>query len=510
MVLNVLSRIESLRSRNAKNANAINNDLVRVLCSKDLLTISYTKIKSKSGSINFGKDGERLDWFPEDLINEIIFQLKDNSFQFEPVRTEPIFKGNDRIRLLEVSSLRDKVVQQSMLFILEAIYEPTFSDYSYGFREGYTCRTVLKKLRYSWAGVKWIIKGDIKGCYDNADHHILINILKKKINDEIFIGLLWKLLRSGTVINGKSVYSFSGTPEGEILSPLFVNIYLNNLDNFVQKVITEHNFIKSVRRTLEYDSIQSKICRCITLKEHNRASSTKFSKEKPLQSIKLKKMKKSTPSKEITDLLYKQVLFIRYADDWIIGVSGPHSLALNIEKKIEEFLAEELKLTLSQGKTEVICSSKGNIKYLGWYLQNVYNPTTNKKLGGWKLRTFLPIKLIIHKLAEQNFCTKLGRAQRKKGWILYPDNIIIEKYNYILREIRNYYAPTVSFEKCMDRIEFILKYSCAHTLANKHRTRISNQLSILPEIRLDIKVKTKNYIWEFNPKARVTNEDFTV
>jgi group II intron reverse transcriptase/maturase len=504
MVLNVLSRIESLRIRNAKNTGAVNNDLFRLLCSKDLLTVSYNKIKSKPGNLIFGTNEETLGGFSKNFINEIIRKMKDQFFTFKPVRSNFTFKNNlGKTRFLGSSSLRDKVVQQSMLFILEAIYEPIFSGNSHGFRPGQNCKTALKEVRYSWSGVKWIIEGDIKGCYCNMDHHILINILRLKIKDERFIGLIWKLLRVGIVENGITVQSSVGVPQGGILSPLLANVYLNNLDNFVQKLIIKTTSFELRQPDLKYEIVWGKTYRFRSLRKNTEVKVIKPSKEKLLEIIKLKKIQKTMPSKDFSEPLYKKVLFTRYADDWMIGVAGSRLLAVDIRDKIENFLAQDLKLTLSREKTKIICTFNGKIKYLSYYikrekyLRNFADSISNKRTLGWQPRIFVPMDSIIQRLADQNFCTKLGRAQRKKEWTLYPDNIIIEKYNYILRGIRHYYAPADNFATSMNRIQFIIKYSCAHTLANKHRTRISKQLSILPQLGLDIKKGTKNDVWDF-------------
>jgi group II intron reverse transcriptase/maturase len=508
MVLNVLSRIESLRSRNAKNTGAVNNDLFRLLCSKDLLTISYNKIKSKPVNMTPGTGGETLKGFSEDLINKIIREMKEHSFKFNPVRRKYISKRNTgKTRFLGSSSLRDAVVQQAMLFILEAIYEPIFSENSHGFRPVQSCQTSIKKVRYSWSRVTWIIKGDIIGCYDNIDHHILIHILKLKINDERFLVLIWKLLRAGIVEDGITVQSFVGAPQGGILSPLLANIYLNNLDNFVKKLITETTSVKLRQLNPNYEIIQGKIYRFRTLRENTQVRLIKPSKKKLLKIIKLKKIQKAMLSKDLPKPLSKKVLFTRYEDDWMLGIVGSRSLAVDIKGKIENFLAENLKLTLSREKTKIICASKGKLKYLSYYIKfkgysrNFSNPSLNRRIVGWQPRIFVPTASIMHRLADQNFCTKLGRAQRKKEWTLYPDNIIVEKYNHILRGIRNYYAPANNFATSMNRIQFIIKYSCAHTLANKHRTRISKQLPRLSELGLDIKRGIKNDIWDFKFKV---------
>ena len=499
MVLNVLSRIESLRIRNAKNTSAVNDDLFRLLCSKDLLAVSHNKIKRKLGNLNLGTDGETLDSFSEDLINKTIREVKTHLFKFKPVRREDIFKNNiDKSGLLGSLSPKDKIVQQAMLFILEAIYEPIFSENSYGFRPRQSCQTSLKEVKHSWSGVTWIIEGDIKGCHNNIDHHILINILKLKINDERFIGLIWKLLRAGVVKDRITNKAFIGVPQGGILSPLLANIYLNTLDNIVQKLITDTASVKLTQSNPKHETIRGKTYRFRTLRENTQVRLIKPSKEKLFEIIKLKNIQKISFSKDPFKVLSKKVLFIRHFDDWIIGVDGSYSLAMDIKDKIENFLAKDLNLTLFREKTKINCAFKSKIKYLSHYikcegpLQNFVNSTPKKRVLGRQIRIFVPMDSITQRLADQNFCTKLGRAQRKKEWTLCSDNIIVEKYNYILRGIRNYYSSADNFATSMNRIQFIIKYSCAHTLANKHGTRISTQLLRLPKLRLDIRRETKN------------------
>jgi group II intron reverse transcriptase/maturase len=499
MVLNVLSRIESLRIRNAKNTGAVNNDLFRLLCSKDLLTVSHNKLKLKLDNWNFGTDGETLHSFSEDFINKTIREVKTHLFKFKLVKREDVSKKTfGKSLLLGSFSFRDKVVQQAMLFILEAIYEPTFSENSYGFRPRQSHQTSLKEVKHSWFGITWIIEGDIKGCYENMDHHILINILKLKINDERFIGLIWKLLRAGVVEDGITNKAFVGVPRGGILSSLLTNIYLNTLDDFIQKLITETTSVKLIQPNSKHETIRVKTYRFRILRENTQVRPIKPSKEKLFEIIELKKVQKIIFSKNSFEVLSKKVFFIRHSDDWIIGVAGSHLLTLDIKDKIENFLTKDLNLILSREKTKITCGLKSKTKYLSHYikcegsLQNLVNSTFNKRVLGWQIRIFVPMDSIMQRLTDQNFCTKSGRAQRKKEWILYSDNIIVEKYNHILRGIRNYYASADNFATSMNRIQFIIKYSCAHTLANKHGTRISTQLLRLPELRLDVRRGTES------------------
>jgi group II intron reverse transcriptase/maturase len=514
MVLNVLGRIESLRIRNVKNANAVNKDLYRLLCSRDLSVISYNKIKSKTGNVTPGTD-KTLNGFSEGLLLKTISNLKDQSFKFKPVRRKYMPKGtSEKTRHLGVPSPRDKVVQQSMLFILEAIYEPTFSEHSHGFRKRHSCHSSLKEVRSSWSGVKWLLEGNIKSCYDAMDHRILIRILRKKINDEKFVDLVWKLLRAGTIENGALFPLFLGTPKEGILSTLLANVYLNELDIFVQSEISNTNSLESRATNPEYNRMRGKVYRLRTVRDKNGIRLIKPSKEQLLEIKKLKKKQRTIPSKDQFDPSYKRVLFTRHADDWIIGIIGSNSLAVDLKGKIELFLHEKLKLTLSQEKIKIRCASKGNIRYLGFYLKcgahSEVSSTSNldKKTVAWQPKIFAPMDTIVAKLSEQNFCTKLGVGKKKKEWIYYPDNILIERYNYIIRGLRKYYSPTDNYDTSINRIQFIMRYSCAHTLAAKHRTRISKQLLRLPKLGLDIRKSLTNNIWDFKINVPTLQETF--
>ena len=263
----ILLRLESLKERNTKNRDAVNKDLYRLLCNKELLTIAYNSIKSKPGNMTPGTDELTLDEMSDKIIKGIIAELRSQTFKFKPVRRVYIPKGNTgNMRPLGVPTPRDKVVQKAMLMIMENIYEPTFSTHSHGFRPGFSCHSALKEIRSTWSGTKWAIEGDIKGCYDNVKHQILIDIIRQKIDDERFIQLIWKLLRAGVEINKKLERTKMGTPQGGILSPLLANIYLHELDEFITNLSTQTSSSNnnSRRENPEYKSIRGKIYRLRT------------------------------------------------------------------------------------------------------------------------------------------------------------------------------------------------------------------------------------------------------
>ena len=484
----VQRRLETLRKRNLKNPDAVNKDLYRILCRTDFLSACYQSIKSKAGNMTPGTDGETLDGYSEVVVDQVIAALKDQSWQFKPVRRKYIPKANGKLRPLGVPSPRDKIIHKGMEIILSAIYEPVFSDASHGFRTGRSCHSALRSVRSTWSGIKWVVEGDIDGCYDNVDHSKLMEILRRKIQDERFLNLIWKLLRAGYEEEGVLKPSKKGCPQGGVVSPVLANIYLHDLDVFIQTLAKQHNVGKR-RDNKAYQRLRGKRDRLRYSRGTDGKTRPRPKSEIPLHEVRrLSKEMKKLPSKEPMDQNYRRLVYVRYADDWIVGITGPKHLAEDIRDQIKSFHQEHLRLTLSSEKTHISHFGKEGANFLGYILKSGEAGTYSgqrttkdlfggtKRTVGWQPRLFVPMDRIVKRLSDKNFCSRKGFPTKKKGWIVYEDDVIIARYNSVLRGLRNYYAPADNLGTSMNRINYILKYSCAHTLAAKHRTRISKQL----------------------------------
>lgn len=503
-----LARLESIRKTSIKDPEAKIKGLHRLLCGHDLMAIAYNTIKSIPGNMTPGTDDLTLDGYSENIVENAIIALKEQSYDFKPVRRKNVPKGNsEKTRPLSIPSPKDKVIQKAMLLILEAIYEPTFLENSHGFRKGKSCHSAMKQIRTTWPGMKWAIEGDIKGCYDNIDHQILISTLRKRIDDDKFIQLVWKLLRAGFVTEESQFLSSRlGTPQGGILSPLLANIYLHEFDKFLLKIQLEYTSTAKPRQNNpEYKKHSGKIER---LRARLKVPESNMSFVEIRKEIKIaQRLQRSMSSGDPMDPNYKKVLFVRYADDWLIGIVGSKETAVEIKERIGLYLISELKLNLSIEKTRISYLPEGTAYFLGFNIQSggksknsPNQPLHKKRSVGWQPRIFVPMEKIVEKLSDRNFCTKLGRALSKKGWISYPDDIIITKYNFILRGLRNYYAPANNYVSSINRIQHILKYSCIHTLAAKHRSKLPVQLSRINTLGLDIEEKLTNNTWDFRTK----------
>ena len=159
--------------------------------------LAYERIQAKPGNMTAGSDGKTIDGMSMKRIEALIQKLKDFSYQPKPARRTYIPKANGKTRPLGIPSFDDKLVQEVVRMILESIYEPTFHVTSHGFRPKRSCHTALQYIKRNYTGVKWFVEGDIKGCFDNIDHHVLVQILRRRIADEHFIGLIWKFLKAG-------------------------------------------------------------------------------------------------------------------------------------------------------------------------------------------------------------------------------------------------------------------------------------------------------------------------
>ena len=254
-------------SKQAQNKEYRFHRIYRNLCIPDMYIKAYSNIYSNKGSSTPGIDIETADGFSEVKVESIIHSLKDESYQANPVRRTYILKKNGKMRPLGIPSFTDRLIQEVCRMILEAIYEPMFSSFSHGFRPERSCHTALHNVKANFTSVNWFIEGDIKGCFDNIDHHILIDILRRKIADERFIKLTWKFLKAGYIENWQYQKTFSGTPQGGIVSPILANVYLNELDAYILNEV-KHRFTMHNQGTVKENVVKNPTHKNLTAKIH--------------------------------------------------------------------------------------------------------------------------------------------------------------------------------------------------------------------------------------------------
>ncbi|WP_410991249.1 reverse transcriptase/maturase family protein, partial [Bacillus cereus] len=378
--------LENLASH-SKKAGYKYKKLYRNLYNPLFFLEAYQNIYASEGNMTAGTDGKTIDGMSERRISELIDKLRDYSYQPKPVRRVYIPKKNGKKRPLGIPSVEDKLVQEVIKNLLESIYEPTFSKLSHGFRPEKSCHTALFQVKSTFTGSRWFIEGDIEGFFDNINHHILIHTLRKRIDDEQFIALIWKFLRAGYLEDWKFHKTFSGTPQGGILSPLLANIYLNELDNFMNQYKSTFDVGKIRRTNPTYSKIQHQINRA--KKKLREAKEKDEVREKELTN-KIRELlaeREHTPQGYPMDENYKRIQYVRYADDFLIGVIGSKEDANRAKKDIANFLKSKLKLTLSEEKT-LITNTRNKARFLGYDVKVGRDFHSKRRSDGIKTRAF--------------------------------------------------------------------------------------------------------------------------
>lgn len=455
--------------------------LYRYLFSEEIFAVAYQRIYAKQGNMTPGTDGKTIDEMSLERIERLIVSLKDKSYQPPPARRVYIPKKNGKKRPLGIPSFEDKLVQEVVRLLLEAIYEGHFEGTSHGFRPHRSCHTALGMIQKSFAGAKWFIEGDIKGFFDNIDHNVLISILRERISDERFLRLIRKFLNAGYVEDWKYNKTYSGTPQGGIISPILANIYLDKFDKYIKEYAA--TFRKGDRRSInpEYWRLNNKKNR---LKQKLQKTSDEQMRESYLYEIaQLSKQMLSTPHKDAMDADFRRMQYVRYADDFLISVIGSKSECETIKADITQFMREQLKLELSDEKT-LITHAQDKAKFLGYEIFIRKSDAVKRNKDGVLKRDFngavvltLNSAVIQKKLTEYN-ALEVRNIDGKDIWWSKPRRYmtpmkpedILAQYNAEIRGLYNYYSLAANVSKECASFAFIMKMSMFKTLGWKLNT----------------------------------------
>ena len=455
--------------------------LYRYLFSEEMFVVAYQRIYAKQGNMTPGTDGKTIDEMSLERIERLIVSLKDESYQPHPARRVYIPKKNGKKRPLGIPSFEDKLVQEVVRLLLEAIYEGHFEGTSHGFRPHRSCHTALGMIQKSFAGAKWFIEGDIKGFFDNIDHNVLISILRERISDERFLRLIRKFFNAGYVEDWKYNKTYSGTPQGGIISPILANIYLDKFDKYIKEYAAK--FRKGDRRSInpEYWRLNNKKNR---LKQKLQKTSDEQMRKSYLYEIaQLSKQMLSTPHKDAMDADFRRLQYVRYADDFLISVIGSKSECETIKADITQFMREQLKLELSDEKT-LITHAQDKAKFLGYEIFIRKSDAVKRNRDGVLKRDFngavvltLNSAVIQKKLTEYN-ALEVRNIDGKDIWWSKPRRYmtpmkpedILAQYNAEIRGLYNYYSLAANVSKECASFAFIMKMSMFKTLGWKLNT----------------------------------------
>ena len=444
--------------------------------------MAYERLKSKPGNMTPGTDGNTLDGYSMKDIQNTIDRLRTEHYGPTPVRRVYIpKKASGRYRPLGVPSPRDKLVQECVRLILEAIYEPNFHKNSHGFRPGRSCHTALESLRRNWVGTKWTIEADITECFERIDHSQLLDILREKIQDDRFINLIRKFLTAGYLESWEYHSSYSGTPQGSVISPILTNIYLDPLDQRLEAICQRYSTGKRRKPNTAYMTLLKQ--RKYLLEWGETHPTDRDTLKDPLRCLNHRILQ--TPAYDYGDPSYRRVKFLRYADDVVVGVIGPKALAEQVKGEIATFLHDSLKLELNREKTLITHLPSEQAHFLGyafktahprWKRRNLrrkgspHNVTQTIKTTSGNITLLVPLHALSDKLKKY---MANGQPTHRSGLVNQPIDHIIDHYNAIIRGWYNYYqlAENVS---SLNYARYVLQYSLAKTLAHKERTTVGH------------------------------------
>lgn len=462
--------------------------LYRNLYNPEFYMLAYRNVYANQGSMTPGVDGTTMDGMSKQRIEKLIESLKDQSYQPNPARRTYIAKKSNfaKKRPLGIPSGNDKLVQEVVRMMLEAIYEPTFSEHSHGFRPRRSCHGALKEIERTFTGATWFIEGDITACFDSFEHHVLINLLRKRIDDEKFIALMWKFLKAGYMEQWTYHATYSGTPQGSGMSPVLANIYLHELDVEMEELRSQFYRGTQGKRITNRAYGRIKTAAHVYKKANAPLWDELGTEEKKARAKHLREMKNAMyklPSTIFCDEAFKRLQYVRYADDFIISVIGSKADAENIKSEIGRFLKEKLHLTLSADKTKITHGSK-RARFLGYDITISHDQTLKRQANGVKRRAYCgAIKLLVPhekweaKLREYKAIRFTKDVEGKEHWkaihrgglINKPDIEILARYNSEVRGLYNYYCIAHNAH-ALGKFGGLMKHSMLRTFAGKYRT----------------------------------------
>jgi group II intron reverse transcriptase/maturase len=436
------------------------DELYRQLFNPQLYLLAYGRIYANHGAMTPGVTPETVDGMSQAKIGRIIDALRHERYRFRPARRVHIPKKNGKTRPLGLPTWSDKLVGEVVRLLLEAYYEPTFSDRSHGFRPGRGCHTALREIAHTWTGTAWFIEGDIADCFGSLDHDLMIETLSEKIHDNRFLRLVRNMLTAGCLEDWTWGATLSGAPQGGVASPVLSSIYLHRLDQFVETVlIPEYTRGGRRARNPAYLDLQNQLA--IARRRGDRT-----------QARTLRRRMASLPSADPGDPGYRRLRYCRYADDHLLGFAGPKAEAEEIKQRLAEFLRDELKLELSQDKTLITHARTGAARFLGYEITIQHNnskTTRHRRTVNGQVALRVPLDAIRAKCRP---FLRRGKPAKQAALTNGDDYTIVGTFGAIYRGIVQYYLPAGDVHR-LHRLRWVMETSMLKTLAGKHRSSVS-------------------------------------
>ena len=448
--------------------------LYRQMFNEDLYLTAYGNIYSSQGAMTPGLGTETADGMSEAKIKQITGCMRQEKYRFAPARRTYIPKKNGKLRPLGMPSWSDKLVGEVIRMLLEAYYDPQFSDNSHGFRRGRGCHTALRDIDITWTGTTWFIEGDVSDCFGSLDHEILLGILAEKIHDGRFLRLIRNMLKAGYLEDWQYHESLSGCPQGGVVSPILSNIYLNRLDEFVeQELIPQYTRGARRKESPDYTRATSR------LRSARRAGDRAEARN-------LEIYRRGIPSKDPEDPGFRRLRYTRYADDHILGYTGPKAEAEQVKARIAEFLRETLKLELNDAKTLITHARTQRARFLGY---DITVQHSNTKLSGGRRQANGQVALRVPPDVIRGQCARYrqhGKPWHRPELQNWDDYNIVRRHGAEYQGVVNYYLLAQDVYR-LNTLWWHNVTSMLKTLGAKHHSTVSKMAA-----RYKAKVMTRN------------------
>ncbi len=433
------------------------DELYRQLFNPQLYLLAYGRIYSNDGAMTPGATRETVDGMSLGRIGRIIDAVRHERYRFSPARRVYIPKKNGKLRPLGLPTWSDKLLGEVVHLLLEAYYEPVFSDRSHGFRPGRGCHTALREVANTWTGTTWFVEGDVADCFGSLDHEIMIKILAEKIHDNRFLRLMRNMLQAGYLEDWAWNATLSGAPQGGTVSPVLSNIYLHKLDDFAgNTLIPEYTRGETRTRNKEYERVRHAHRRARKNGNHQKARE-------------LRRKQARLPSVDCDDPGYRRLHYARYADDTLFGFTGPKAGAEEIKQRLATFLRDELHLELSAEKTLITHARTGAAKFLGYEITTQHSGTSGRKRINGSIALRVPATVIKAKCAPY---LERGKPAAQTALQNLGDHDIVAAYGAKYRGIIQYY-PLAGDVHRLNRLRWVMETSLLKTLAAKHDSTVS-------------------------------------
>jgi group II intron reverse transcriptase/maturase len=474
--MKAIERLSVIRHQSEINKNWKHKELFRILRKDDIWIAAYENIKRNKGALTPVITKENLNEISLKRLEKLREKVVNESYQFKALNEIHIPKSDSRKRSLGLPTVNDKIIQEVIRMILEAIYEPCFSKQSFGFRQGLGTHDALEHIESKFCSVDWVIEGGIVGVYPTIDHKQLCKILSDKIKDFRFINLIRKLLKCGILQQGKLTQSNFSVLQKSIVSPILANIYYNELDEWVQKKAKILEQSQTNQRKQNYKQQSYQIFNITEqIKKLNKRSKEYKILLKELKTIKRERAKIAT--KRV------QIEYVRYAYDWMIGISGDKVLARELKAEVTNFVEIRLKQTIHCIKTKITDLRAGKTNFLEYEIYLPRNRKISSSISSGtrticrtnsQVRFDIPMNSVLKKMEERGYIKKLVKGHRSISKVSYTrlkDILIVKHFTHVWTELANYYSGCTNLAK-LQYIHYLLHLSCAMTLSHRHRSSI--------------------------------------